>query len=101
MNTLLIPLGITGSQSLLHNRNTLGLAHPERWSYEDNAVSSDEQHGDVPLGRLKRQKNDGWKKIFFNVTKTDILLFSKELYPGQIASLSEDWHTKMYAYCYN
>lgn len=42
-------------QMLLHTRKWSGLAHPERRGYEDDAISSDKQHGNVPLGRLKRQ----------------------------------------------
>lgn len=38
------------------NRKWSGLAHPEGWGHEDNAVSSDKQHGDVPLGGLKTHK---------------------------------------------
>ena len=33
------------------------LAHPEGRSYKNHTVSSDEQHGDVPLGGL--QQRDG------------------------------------------
>lgn len=33
-----------------------GLTDPERRGYEDDSISSDKQHGDVPLGGLEREK---------------------------------------------
>lgn len=45
------------SRTLHRTSKWSGLAHPERRSYEDDAVSPDKQHGDVPLGWLKKQKD--------------------------------------------
>ncbi len=51
--------------------NTPRLAHSERRSYKDNPISSDKQHGDVPLGWLKRSKQmHGFTK---RVTMSDVL----------------------------
>lgn len=90
--------GYKPPQTLPRTRKWSGLAHPERRGYEDDAVSTDKQHGDVPLGRLKTHTNTRFYYRIHGQSKISNVSFSSSssfmLLPGTFV-LPVGLHTKL------
>ena len=63
------------------------LANPEGRSYQDNAISSDKQHGDVPLRGLGKNKQTSTNKLCWLPCAAPYVLVLLSVYMYRVLSV--------------